>query len=69
MPLTELRVKNAKPQLGKAVRLFDSRGLYLEVSETGRRWWRLKYGSDGKEKRSYRCPVRGMTTFICFQKP
>ena len=51
MPLTELQIKNAKPQLGKTIRLFDARGLYLEVSETGRRWWRLKYRYGGKEKR------------------
>jgi hypothetical protein len=50
-PLTELQIKKAQPQPGKSVRLFDARGLYLEVSETGRRWWRLKYRSAGKEKR------------------
>lgn len=28
-----------------------SRGLYLEVSWNGGKWWRLKYRFDGKEKR------------------
>ncbi len=28
-----------------------SGGLYLEVSPTGSKWWRLKYRFDGKEKR------------------
>jgi hypothetical protein len=51
MPLTELQIKNVRPQPGKTVRLFDARGLYLEVSETGRKWWRLKYRYAGKEKR------------------
>ena len=51
MPLTELQFKNVKPQPGKTVRLFDARGLYIEISETGRRWWRLKYRYVGKEKR------------------
>jgi integrase len=51
VPLTELQIKNAKPQPGKSIRLFDARGLYLEVSEAGRRWWRLKYRYAGKEKR------------------
>jgi len=51
MPLTELQIKNVKPQPGKIVRLFDARGLYIEISETGRRWWRLKYRYSGKEKR------------------
>jgi len=31
MPLTETAIKNAKPG-PKAVRLFDGKGLYLEVS-------------------------------------
>jgi hypothetical protein len=50
MPLTELQIKNAKPQPGKTVRLFDARGLYLEVSAPGGTWWRLKYRYAGKEK-------------------
>src|SRR5690606_4269000 len=29
----------------------DGRGLYLEVTPTGRRYWRLKYRHAGKEKR------------------
>jgi integrase len=33
------------------VKLFDERGLYLEVSPGGGKWWRLKYRFDGKEKR------------------
>ena len=51
MPLTELQIKKAKPQPGKSARLFDARGLYLEISETGRKWWRLKYRYASKEKR------------------
>jgi hypothetical protein len=49
--LTELQIKNAKSLPGKSVRLFDACGLYLEVSETGGRWWRLKCRYAGKEKR------------------
>lgn len=51
MPLTELQIKKVRPQPGKTVRLFDARGLYLEISETGRKWWRLKFRYAGKEKR------------------
>ena len=51
MPLTELQIKNVRPQPGKTARLFDARGLYLEISDTGRKWWRLKYRFAGKEKR------------------
>ncbi len=50
MPLTDTAVRNAKPG-AKAIRLFDARGLYLEVSPTGGKWWRLNYRFDGKEKR------------------
>ena len=31
--------------------MFDGAGLYLEVSPTGRKWWRFKYRYAGKEKR------------------
>ena len=48
--LTALTVKNAKPT-EKIRKLFDGGGLYLEVSPTGRKWWRLKYRYAGKEKR------------------
>lgn len=48
--LTERAIRNFKPQ-SKTKRLFDSGGLYLEVSPSGNKWWRLKYRYDGKEKR------------------
>jgi len=41
----------SSPQPGKNVPLYDARGLYIEISETGRRWRRLKYRYAGKEKR------------------
>jgi len=50
MPLTDAACRTAKPG-AKTRRLFDSRGLYLEVSPAGGRWWRLKYRHGGKEKR------------------
>jgi integrase len=51
MPLTDLQIKNLRPEPGKPVRLYDQRGLYLEVSPTGRTYWRWKYRYAGKEKR------------------
>lgn len=48
--LTEIAIRNAKPG-AKAIKLADERGLYLEVSPAGGKWWRLKYRLDGKEKR------------------
>ena len=50
MPLTATKIRNAKPG-PKPVKLFDERGLYLEVSPAGGKWWRLKYRFGGKEKR------------------
>ncbi len=48
--LTNTTIRSVKPS-GKTVKLFDERGLYLEVSPSGGRWWRLKYRYQGKEKR------------------
>lgn len=50
MPLTDTAIRNSKPS-AKTRRLFDERGLYLEISPSGGRWWRLKYRYAGKEKR------------------
>jgi integrase len=67
MPLSHAKIRNAKPcrkPVGKdgngkpiyetvegAYKLFDGRGLYLEVAPAGGKWWRLKYRIGGKEKR------------------
>jgi integrase len=50
LTLTDTKIRNAKPSK-KPQRLFDERGLYLEVSPAGGKWWRLKYRFEGKEKR------------------
>jgi integrase len=50
MALTDAKIRNAKPG-EKPVKLFDERGLYLEVSPAGGKWWRLKYRFGGKERR------------------
>jgi hypothetical protein len=47
MPLTIAAIRNAKPK-NKAVRLCDSGELYLEVSPSGGKWWRLKYRHGGE---------------------
>jgi integrase len=46
MPLTATAIRNAKP--GK--RLYDARGLYLEIAPSGGRWWRFAYRFGGKRK-------------------
>lgn len=48
--LTDTAIRKAKPA-DKVQRLFDSGGLYLEISPSGGKWWRLKYRYAGKEKR------------------
>lgn len=50
MPLTVLDIKQAKPA-DKPYRLYDEKGMYLEVSPSGGKLFRLKYRVDGKEKR------------------
>lgn len=50
MSLTDAAVRNSKAA-EKPVKLYDERGLYLEVSPSGGKWWRLKYRFQGKEKR------------------
>jgi integrase len=50
MTLTDRKIHSTKPT-EKPQRLFDERGLYLEISPAGGKWWRLKYRFGGKEKR------------------
>lgn len=50
MPLTDTAIRNVKPS-SKPIRLFDERGLCLEVAPAGGKWWRFKYHYEGKEKR------------------
>ena len=47
--LTDTKIRTAKAG-SKPVRLYDERGLYLEVTPSGGRWWRLKYRHEGKGK-------------------
>ncbi|HEX4050646.1 MAG TPA: integrase arm-type DNA-binding domain-containing protein [Steroidobacteraceae bacterium] len=49
MALSDKTVINAKAQ-PKRYRLFDGNGLYLEVSATSGKYWRMKYRFNGKEK-------------------
>lgn len=49
MALTVAAIKAAKPR-DKGYKLSDAGGLYLMVSKTGIKSWRVKYRLDGKEK-------------------
>ncbi|MBW4056325.1 MAG: DUF4102 domain-containing protein, partial [Proteobacteria bacterium] len=48
-PLSDIQVKNAKAQ-EKEYKIFDGGGLYLLVTTSGGRLWRLKYRFSDKEK-------------------
>ena len=48
MPLTEMKIRNAKPK-EKAYKLLDGGGLYLHGHAiSGGKLWRFKYRYDGK---------------------
>lgn len=49
MPLTDIKVKNAKPA-DKQYKLTDGEGMYLLIHPNGGKYWRLKYKFAGKEK-------------------
>lgn len=51
MPLTNLTISGAKPNPnGKPMKLFDGKGLFLLVTKSGAKYWRMKYRWAGKEK-------------------
>lgn len=50
MPLTDTALRQAKPT-EKARRISDAKGLYIEISPSGGKLWRMKYRYGGKEKR------------------
>jgi len=48
-PLSETRIRTAKSQK-KEYKIFDGGGLFLLVTPTGGKLWRLKYRFEGKGK-------------------
>jgi len=52
LPLSDLKINKAKPQ-EKEYRLFDGGGLYLAITPTGGKLWRIKYRFEGKAKELY----------------
>lgn len=49
MALSNTAIINAKTA-DKPYKLYDTDGLFLQVTPQGGKWWRLKYRFDGKEK-------------------
>ena len=50
MPLTDIVIRKAQPG-EKPRKIFDGRGLYLEIAPKGGKWWRIKYRFEGKDRR------------------
>lgn len=50
MPLNAAKLRNIKIT-DKTQRLYDEKGLYLEITPKGQTWWRFKYRFNDKEKR------------------
>lgn len=50
MRLSDITIRRTRPS-NKTRKLFDGRGLYVEVTPRGGKYWRLKYRFGGKEKR------------------
>lgn len=48
--LTRLEIESIQSP-PKTIRIYDGRGLYLEFSPKGGRWWRFKYRFMGRERR------------------
>lgn len=49
MALTIEQINSTKPT-SKDIKLYDTDGMYLIVTSKNKRWWRLKYRFEGKEK-------------------
>lgn len=49
MALSDTAIRNAKPA-EKAYKIYDSGGLFIQITPSGGKWWRLKFRFDGKEK-------------------
>jgi hypothetical protein len=49
MALTDTSIRNAKPAQ-KPYKLYDSGGLFIQITPNGGKWWRFKYRFEGKEK-------------------
>ena len=49
MPLTNTSIQNAK-RSDKPYKIYDTDGLFMQITPSGGKWWRLKYRFEGKEK-------------------
>ncbi|WP_184335191.1 Arm DNA-binding domain-containing protein [Povalibacter uvarum] len=54
--LSDTKIRAARPRV-RPYKLFDTDGLFLLITPTGRRWWRQRYRFAGKER------LRGLGTY------
>jgi integrase len=47
MPLTDIKIKSAKPR-DRRYQIADSDGLYIEVMTSGKKYWRLRYSENNR---------------------
>ena len=50
MPLTDTAVRHAQPR-EKPYKMADAQGLYIQVTPSGSKHWKMKYRFDGREKK------------------
>jgi hypothetical protein len=60
MSLTELMVKQAKPE-EKTYMMTDGKGLALEVRPNGKKYWIVRYWTNKKERRTSLGPYPDVT--------
>ncbi len=51
MPLTDIAIRNAKPESERTLKLSDGGGLQLWIKPTGAKLWNLAYRFDGKQRK------------------
>ncbi len=68
MPLTDTKVKNAKPS-EKVVKLTDGFGLYLLVHPNGSKYWQLGYRFERETEGVFHWRLPGCFTGGCQTTP
>jgi hypothetical protein len=65
MGLTDLAIRRAKPR-ERAFKVYDEKGLYLLVSPTGAKLWRLKSSANSHmwRKLRYAPPITELNTWL-----
>ena len=57
MPLADTAIRTAKPK-DKSFKMYDGDSLFLQVTPSGGKWWRLKYRFADKENCCPSAPIQ-----------